>query len=342
MTLEIPVLRLGLAGFSVEQAEIARQAALRAAPTAATAQWVVGPFAEADAWWVCGARTLVMPDGTLRIGAGTPNARSVQLNVAEVDRPLAFSRPLPGSGFEAAYVFSLENAADTQALLDKFAAWLRPVVAQFSLASCIIDHAGALGAGTFEVMQGSILIAVVDMRGDVGVLPTAGPTDFEEALWRRVPDGNARIPEHFARVSMSQLMWNFSMRTRRELLPAHYRTGMLYFRRPPRLPQNWLQDSHLLLLRELASGCGTLVELHQRTGLSQAHVARDLAALYLVGAITSNPKRAAAGATRRLEVPDSVLSGPPSIAHSSILDSGPGQGPGRVPVSDMTAPAPLR
>lgn len=94
-------------------------------------------------------------------------------------------------------------------------------------------------------------------------------------------------------------MWQYAMRTRRDALPSHYRTSMLFFRRPPRLPQRVLKDSHLLLLRELAQSPGNFEELQQRTGLVEPLLARDLAALYLVGSITSNPKRAAAGALRR-------------------------------------------
>lgn len=338
MTLELPVLRLGVAGFTAEQQDRAAAAA-HAAPVG-IASWVVVPFTQADAWWVSGSRTQVMPDGTLRVGSGLPTGRPVQLDPAQTDRPIAFAQPLPqGAGFQAALVFDPDDRAQTSAVLGRFTAWLRPLVAQFSLASSIIDHYDALGGGTFRVMRGDTLLAVVDMRGDVGVLPTAGPTDFEDALWRRAEGAAPAIPEQFARLSMSQLMWNFAMRTRQDVLPKHYRTGLLYFRRPPRLPQQMLSDAHLLLLRELASGCGTLEELQSRTGLPEAHVARDLAALYLVGAITSNPKRAAEGATRRLEVPDSVPSGP----SYGLLDSrhGPDAARSRV-VHDLTAPAPLR
>lgn len=336
MTLELPILRLGVAGFTAEQQDRAA-AAVHAAPVG-IASWIVVPFTQADAWWVSGARTVVMPDGTLRVGSGLPTGRPVQLDPAQTDRPIALALPLPqGAGFEAAMAFDLDKRAQTSAVLGRFTAWLRPLIAQFSLASSIIDHYGALGGGAFHVMRGGTLLAVVDMRGDVGVLPTAEPTDFEDALWRRVE--SAAIPEQFARLSMSQLMWSFAMRTRRDVLPQHYRTGLLYFRRPPRLPQQMLSDAHLLLLRELASGCGTLQELQARTGLPEAHVARDLAALYLVGAITSNPKRAAEGATRRLEVPDSVPSGP----SFGLLDSRHGPDAVRPRVAhDLTAPAPLR
>ena len=179
MTLELPVLRLGLAGFSAEQQQLARAAVEAAEPPAAT--WALSPLAEADAWWVNGARTLLMADGTLRIGSGAPAGHPVQLNPADVNRPLAFSRPLPPPPFEAAYAFELSDRRQCIGMLEKFTAWMRPVLAQFSLAACIIEHQAALGGGSFEVLLNGLLIAVVDMRGDIGVLPTAGPGDLAPA-----------------------------------------------------------------------------------------------------------------------------------------------------------------
>jgi len=338
MTLELPVLRLGLAGFSAQQQDWAK--AVAQAANVPAASWCVVPFTEADAWWVNGARTQLVPDGTLRIAAGMPSGRSMQLNPQDIDRPMAFARPLPPAPFEAACTFDPTHNQEAFAVLQRFAGWLRPLMTQFSLATCIIDHQCALGGGAFEVFLNGTVIAVVNMRGDVGVLPTISPAVFEDALWRRSPNSEVRIPEHFARLSLSQLMWQFAMRTSRELLPPHYREGMLYFRRPPRLPQRLMRDAHLLLLRELASGCATLDELRQRTGMSMANISRDLAALYLVGAITSNPKRAASGATRRLEPGDSVMSSQSSIVPSMLERPQPAGR--RLAISpDLTAPAPL-
>ena len=332
MTPEQTNLRLGLAGFTADQQESVH-AALQSRPPSAAA-WEIVPFTEADAWWVHGARTVPMPDGTLRVNPGKPSGRSVLLDLSDIDRPLAFARPVPAAPFDAAS-FDLEDPVQVAAMLDRFSGWLQPLTAQFCLAASLLEQHAALGTGSFHVLQGPQLIAVVNMRGDAGVLPTATTVDFEEALWRRSPQSNPPIPEQFARLSLSQLMWQFAQRSTRDLLPPHYRTGLLYFRRPPRLPQRLMRDAHLLLLRELATGCGTMEELQARTGMASTQISRDLAALYLVGAITSNPKRAAAGATKRLETNDSLLSAPPSLPSAAAPRAGPVN-------PDLTAPAPLR
>jgi hypothetical protein len=335
MPIELPLLRLGLAGFSAEQQELAQRVLERSAP--GHVAWQLSPFADADAWWLFGGRSTMVSQGVLRVAPGAPTARSLQINLADVDRPIAFALPLAGPHFENASRFDLAQPAQAKAVLEKFSVWLQPLVAQFGLASCLIDHYSALGPGVFDVMLDGRLIGVVDMRGQVSVLPTAGPAEFADAMWRRRPSAD-HTPEHFLTTSVSHLMWQYAVRTKRDLLPTHYRTGPLYFRRPPHLPQRLMKDAHLLLLRELATVSGSFPELEQRTGLVGNQLARPLAALYYVGAITSNPKRAA-HSTRRADSADSTASAHSSVM-PSMLDSKPGTIPPPLP-NDLTAPAPL-
>jgi hypothetical protein len=328
MTLELPVFRLGLAGFTASQVDDVH--ALLKFRIAGRPEWQEAPLTEADAWWVSGNRLLAMADGTLRVGPGMPQARSIHFRPDEMDRPVAIAHPVPPAGVDGFPTFHFEDANEAHAVLDRFTAWLQPVVAQFGLAGSLVKHHATIGGGVFHVTRGSDLLAVVDLRGDVGVLPTACPADFQDVEWIKQP-GPVAVPEGFARLSLSELMWQFALRTQRDLLPPHYRTVMLYYRRAPRLPQHWLRDAHLLLLRELAGSCATFGELHSRTGLRPGELARHLAALYMVGSITSNPRRAAAQAIRRTEgTGDSILTTPPSL-------------PPRSPRSDnaSTAPAPV-
>lgn len=337
MSLELPVLRLGLAGFTTEQHE--RLAQVLADPSSSGISWEIGQFSEADAWWVNGARTQMLADGTLRVASGVPAGRFTQLNLQEVDRPVAFAQPLAPRNFEPALSFEPASKPSIEQVLARVEAWLRPMVAQFCLASQIIEQESVLGSGIYHVSAEGKLLAVVNLRGEVGVLPTAEPDEFEEAMWNHRPAGAGDIPETFVRASLSQLMWQYAVRTSRDLLPKRYRTGLLYFRRPPRLPQRVLKDAHLLLLRELAGAPSSFEELEQRTGLSGDALAQPLAALYLVGSVTSNPKRAGQRAGRRSEAPDSSH----GLQHSIAPDTDPGAmpPPQRPRFADLTAPAPM-
>lgn len=335
MTIEHPVLRLGLAGFSAREQDEIRAAVPAVAPGAMA--WVLTELGDADAWWVNGARLRMLDESTVKVAAAEATARSLRLRLAEIDRPVAFTLPLSCEGLQPAYTLDVASRDSMAAVLGRFEDWLSPLAAQLCLASHIVEHQAALGSGVFEVRLDGRLLAVVDMHGETGVLPGAGPADFEDAEWRRRP--SRHVPEDLARISISQLMWQYSVRTQRDLLPRHYRTGLLYFRRPPRLPNRLLRDSHLLLMRELASAPASFQALQQATGLHPARLAHDLAALYFVGTITSNPKRAPLYRAPRAEHVDS---GHANSSLPSSLDSGlPAAEGGSAGKSDLTAPAAL-
>jgi hypothetical protein len=332
LTIELPLFRLGLAGFTADQQRVV--ASLLAEGAGEATLWEVGALDSADAWWINGARTQATGDERIRIASGTPEGRSLQVHLPDVDRPLGFARPLP-PGFEALCSFDFGSRGSMKSALLQFEAWLAPLTMQYCLAAHIIEHQSALGSGRFELHLRSQLLAVVDMQGDVAVRPNANPADFEDAFWQR--SASSGMPEHFARTSLAQLMWQYTARTQRDVLPKHYRTGLLYFRRAPRLPQRLLTDSHLLIMRELMVAPATFEQLQQRCGLGETRLARELASLYFVGSITSNPKRAARAASRPSEA-DSGTSTRGQLDSMMPNELPPSR---RLPSADLTAPAPI-
>jgi len=335
MSIELPLLRLGLAGFSAEQ-----QGQLSTLlQQVSSGSWHLARFADADAWWVNGARVQVLLDKTIRIASGEPGGRSLHLDLPDVDRPIAFSLPLAPRNFEPLYTFDARSESSVSAILERFEAWMRPLIAQFCLASRILEQESVLGPGIHHVSADGALIGVVNMQGETGVLPTASPVDFENAMWEHVHSSAGAIPEHFVRSSLAQLMWQFAVRTSCDILPTRYRTGLLYFRRPPRLSPRLMNDSHLLLLRELACAPGDFESLQQRTGLGGPALARGLAALYFVGAITADARRAAPARGRSA---DSVLTHQQSVLPSGMDPDSAANLPRKLQASaDLTAPMPL-
>lgn len=338
MALELPTFRIGLAGFALDQQE--RLAAIVARENRTRLVWELARINEADVFMVNGARTQLLADGTLRVASGVPSGRSVQFAMAELERPVAFGRPLAPRNFEPELQFDPGSPASVTSVLARFEARLASSMAQFCLASQLIDQEGALGSGSYNVTtEAGKLVAVVNLRGPICVLGSARVEEFEGAMWTAQADGGEPIPDHFTRVSLSQLMWEYALRTARDILPRRYLTELLYFRRPPRLAQRALSDAHLLLLRELAYSPATFEELQQRTGLVGQELSRALAALYLVGAITSNPKRAAQPSVRRQDSADTTRHPLHSLMPPGLGESGPGAVPPRR--TDLTAPAPL-
>jgi hypothetical protein len=288
---EQPILWLGMTGFAPQQRAVL-EASLVRAPS--SPRWRVSAFGDADAWWVNGAKVRVMPDGNLKVAAGLPTEHALNLNLGDVDRPVAFATPLASAEFEPRYVFDPVSEPSIHAILMQFESWLWLVRARFVLGAQIIRRGPELRHGIYHVSQGGKLLAVLDFQhAKAAISPRVHPVSLWDARWDRRPAGAGGLPESFVHLTPGQLAWTYVARTDRDMLPERYRTQIIYYRHVPGVPLRWLRDSQLMLLRELAAEPGTLETLRQRTGLPASHAEHDLACLYYAGSITTTPAKAA-------------------------------------------------
>ena len=294
MSLEQPVVWLGLAGFTPEQATHV-ESLLGKLPKDWPA-WQCRPFAEADAWLVSGEKSRLLNPETLKVLAGRPTERAMQLNLAEIDRPIVFSLPLASTELDPMYTFDPTSETSLHKALQELELRLRMLCCQFVLGGQLIARESQLLPGIYQVSCKGKLLAVMDFHEwRIGISPAADPVDFELARWDRRPLAARGIPGHFLPNSLAQLRWIYAQRTRRDVLPARYRSKPVYFRRAPDVPLRWLRDSQLVLLRALSVEPGSFDALLTKTGLTDAQLSRDLASLYFAGSITTTPDKAGTG-----------------------------------------------
>lgn len=285
-----PTLILGVVGFSrAQELVIARLLADRAD---AAVGWRIGALSRADAWWANGATTQPLDDGGLCIEPGEPGGSAVRLAPGDFTRPIAFSAPLASRDFEPAYSFRIDDPASMTTVLDVMQTrWLAGTAVRLRLAGRLIAAEHSLAGQDHELVAGGRLLAVVLRTGDVALMPGLTVAELDDASWRSGPAAAAFIPPSFQRTTISELVWSFALRSEADLLPARYRSSPIYFRRPPKVAHALVGDEHLRVSRELALGPASFAELEDRTGLESTTLARALAALYLSGSITSNPRR---------------------------------------------------
>lgn len=337
MSLEQPVLWLGLAGFTPEQGK--HLEALLAQLPKGLAAWQPGVFSEADAWLVSGEKSRLLSADTLKILAGRPTERALLLNLADVDRPIAFSLPLASSNLDPMYTFDPASGPSLHQVLRQMELRLRVLLCQFVLGGQLIARESQLLPGIYQVSHKGSLLAVMDFHEwRIGISPTANPLDFELARWDRRPLAARGVPEHFLPSSLSQLRWLYAQRTRRDVLPPRYRSKPVYFRRAPDVPPRWLRDSQLLLLRALSQEVSTFDSLQQRLGLTPAQLARDLSSLYFAGSITTTPDKAGTGSFGNTDLPSSQAAG--AMLQAAAPAAGVAGQPRPQPL-DLTAPAQL-
>lgn len=288
---EQPILWLGVAGFDVQQ----RIALERSLPRADDLpRWRICEFGEADAWWVDGSQARLLQGGNLAVDAQLASEAPVTLNLAEVDRPVAFARPLASSQFEPLCTFDPQSRSSVSEVLDRFDQWLRGVRSQFVLGGQIIRRGTELRHGIFHLNHRGNLLAVLDFRkGRAFLAPQLDPDDLAVANWERRPLGAGEAPPSFLEMTTAQLAWAYVRRSEHNMLPPAYCSEIIYYRRAPRVPPRCLRDSQLMLLRELAAAPGTLDSLARRTHLSRARVEHDLSCLFYASAITTTRAKAA-------------------------------------------------
>lgn len=321
-TVEQPILWLGISGFSPQQRAVLDASLVR---SPGLPQWRTSAFGEADAWLINGAKVTVQPDGNLKVGAGLPTEHALKLNLADVDRPVAFATPLPGSAFEPRCTFSHDSTASVHGVLLQFENWLRVLRSQFVLGARILQYSTQLRHGIFHVSHRGLLVAVLDFKtGKAGLSPRAHPADLWDAEWEKRPEGASEPPPAFLRFTPAQFAWGYVRRTDRDLLPPRYATELIYFRHVPNVPLRWLSDSQLMLLRELSAEPATMETLRQRTSFPLSQMRRELTCLYYAGAITTTRAKAPAPLGRPDGQPqssapelNSLLSGEPSACYAA-------------------------
>jgi hypothetical protein len=294
-----PRLRMGLVGFLHEEY---LHALLRTRSAVLT--WEHASAAEADALWVNGAASRFLYDELVSVAAGA-SAPAMTLDLQALDRPTFFTLPLADERIRVPLVLDVHSAPSVDKALRRAQAVLHPLVMQLALGHEIAARLPRLTGTTYHVTQRGRLVAVVNMGGAIGLDLHMLPPHLEGADWRPLPRAAGAVPPQFFTTSFAEVLWTYASRVETDLLPQRYRGSTIFFRAIPRVPQRLMKEPHYAVLSELGAEPLTFRQLQQNVGLAEASLARALAVLYYAGAITTNPQRAAKGATRQVREAES-------------------------------------
>jgi hypothetical protein len=143
--------------------------------------------------------------------------------------------------------------------------------------------------GLWHVRNGHALLAVVDFeRLKVSIRGETHCAEFEHADWIKRSE-QAVAPPNFSHCSFEQVMWHYTQRTLRMVLPQRFKAHPVWLRRLPRLPLRRMGEQGLLAITILRGQSLHLSELTERLGVNLEQASRLLAALYFAGAVTTRP-----------------------------------------------------
>jgi hypothetical protein len=281
-----PELRLALVGFA-DEGHLAN-----VLKTRRSVSWLPWAPLDADALWVNGENAQPARSHLVRVPSGKPDTPAVLLSLKDIDRPTAFALPIGNGYLTPQDVFDPRSAKSIAEILQSFESRLRPLAAQLALAHQVASRRHQLVSPVYHLTCEQRMVAVVDVAGSVGIAPATTAEEIAQAQWQGRPGAAAAIPPHFERVTMTQMMWQYIMRSGDDLLPDKYRRSAIYFRRAPYVARSLLKDVHLVLLSELTAAPSSFQQLQQEIGLGDQALAQALGALYYAGSITTDPARA--------------------------------------------------
>jgi hypothetical protein len=287
--IETPVLRLGLIGFN----KLQEQRLALCAAQYRHAHWRPAPIDGADAWLVNGARIARVSQAGVRVIASEETIGGTALLLDVSSRPTAIAEPAPHvvDGM-IRHRMDLKNPQTVIACLASLDSELARMRRLYWTAASLVEGNATVGRAVYELRAGAHLLAIADMKGFVYCCPDAPAESFQRATWKHRARKSIDVPDDFEKHVLSELLWEYLTRTRRDLLPQRYRECPIHLRRPPRVPPHLVHDLHLTVIRELAVAPLTFSDLMDALDLEDKRLARALAALYFVGSITSNAERA--------------------------------------------------
>jgi hypothetical protein len=163
---------------------------------------------------------------------------------------------------------------------------------RYALASMMVERYSKRirMTGLWHLQRAGVLLAVVDFqRLAVAVRSETHFKDLEHANW--VPRSEQAVaPPGFVHCSIEHLMWYYTKRTQRFVLPAKYMQSPISLRRLPRLPLALLGEHALVAITLLRKQSLNLTQLAVQMGLSIEQASRLMATLYFCSAITTKPQ----------------------------------------------------
>ena len=302
-----PLLNLGLLGFTAEQV-----AWLRVHLTFYLANaeghvdgdtsdvetshpvWQITPFREANALLLNTERASVEQDDMLRFEQGFVANEVVGVRVSELSDPYAICG-VPSPQIEAlvssrAPRIALDNERSVVLALQHFEAVLRPMRTAYALAQELINRREELDSKhTYHLVRNGVLDVIVDVpQRRVLVRDGMRPFDLDDDIWSPRPKSANSLPQGFSVWMMEEVAWIHALHSPSLNLPERYRQKLLYLRRLPRVRASMIYPRHAQLLEALGQDPLTYAQLLQVWPQRAATLERDLYALFVCRAITTN------------------------------------------------------
>jgi hypothetical protein len=349
--MEHPRLNLGMIGFTAAQRKTLTSMLLtnqrKSNGVSALAHhpvWQLVDYRESDALVLNAAHSKTGPDKILRFHSDPDHPSPVGVTLSELSVPFAMAHiDSLDAGLSQAnelHVVDIEDYRSVLQALQYFEATLRPLRTLYALAKQLMTRGADLDdRHVYHLsMRPNAMEVLLDLpQRRVWVREATRPIDLDYCNWQQRPASANDVSEDFAPWTMEELAWIYARHCKQFHLPERYMDHLIYARSRLRVRASLLYPRHLELLEQISRKPWFCHELAETPSINRYQLERDLYALYLCRAITTDPRKVRSAENPRFQ--SSTL----PFEHSSSLQpnsQAPAQPP-TVPMGLPTSPAEL-
>jgi hypothetical protein len=302
-----PRLNLGLLGFNAEQRACvqvylaAHEAAAESGALDDEAQaltiypvWQITDFREANGLLLNTHLARIDGENVLRFHVDPLHPDVVGVRPAELAVPYAVCGELAKKIQDATVVqvpiVEVDDQRSVVQALLHFEAMLRPLRTLYALSHELLERRDEMNnKHTYHLMRNGVLDVIVDVpQRRVMVRDGLRPVDLADAAWQSRPVSANSLPHGFSVWMMEEVAWIHALHCHTFNLPRRYRHMPLRLRRTPRVRASLIYPRHAELLEALGNEAHTFDALTELFPDREAHIERDVYALYACRAITTN------------------------------------------------------
>jgi hypothetical protein len=302
-----PQLNLGLLGFTAEE-NFRAQVYLASNAVAALADahdddaddrashpvWQITDFREANALLLNTQNAHIDHEKVLRFHVDPTHPDVVGVRPSELAVPFAvcgaLAKRIQESVVQPVPIVALDDEPSVVKALQHLEAMLRPLRTIYALAHELLERRAELdNKHTFHLMRNNRLDAIVDVpQRRVMLRDSLRPIDLNDVVWLSRPQSANNLPHGFSVWMMEEVAWVHALHCRTFVLPSRYYSKPLHLRRMPRVRASMIYPRHAELLEALGQEAFAYKHLIKLFPEREAHLPRDLFALYACRAITTS------------------------------------------------------
>jgi hypothetical protein len=236
------------------------------------------------------------PDNISRFFSDPTHPNPIGVVVSDLTVPFAIAHKTAhpsAKPTQAMHFVDIDDYASVLVALRHFEAELSPLRTVFAFAHRIMDRRADLDTRkVYRLLRRTGMVAWIDLpRQTVWLRDGITPADIYNCMWQTQAATDNELSDGFSAWTMEEASWVFAQYSQENKLPKRYEEHPIFFRRRLRVRASLVQPHQLHILEQLSRKPLRYTDLMHMPTIDGRRLQRDLYALYMCRAITTDPRK---------------------------------------------------